>query len=553
MGAALVALPMSFQAASNWLPVQLWLHRGTFGRLDPVLGYDIGFYIFTLPLIDDMASWLLVLLALSAAASIAIYILGGRLGVTPRAGLFAAPGPRQHLAILAAVAFLVIAFDTWFTPARELLSPSGLIFGASYTDVAVRIPAARVQFAVALLCAALALVAARRSLGPMVAAIALYVLTAIGAGVIAGAVQRFVVSPNEQARETPYMTYNIAATQQAFGLDHVEERELSGDATLSFSDIAKNADTLTNVRLWDHQPLLDTFGQLQEIRPYYDFSSVDNDRYIINGDYRQVMLSARELNSQALSNRTWINEHLTFTHGYGLTLGPVNQVTGEGLPVLFVKDLPPVSTADLVVTEPRIYFGELSNDYVFVGTNAPEFDYPRGDDNVTSHYQGRRRRRRGLLLAEAALRIALPIAAGALQQRPRAGTRVLYHRRIDERLERIAPFLHYEGDPYHRGVRRAAVLDGGCLYDLRQISVLDAGRGRAELHPQLRSRSWWTPTTARRRSTWRTRPIQSRRRSRASSRGFSSRSTPCPPACARTSATRTGCSRCRRRCSPRTT
>ena len=223
----MVALPMSFQAASNWLPVQLWLHRGSFGRLDPILGYDIGFYIFTLPLIDDITSWLLVLLALSAAASIAIYVLGGRLGVTPRAGLFVAPGPRQHLAILAAVAFLVLAVDTWFTPARELLSPSGLIFGASYTDVAVRIPAARVQFAVALLCAALALVAARRSLGPMVAAIALYVLTAIGAGVIAGAVQRFVVSPNEQARETPYMTYNIAATQQAYGLDHVEERELT--------------------------------------------------------------------------------------------------------------------------------------------------------------------------------------------------------------------------------------------------------------------------------------------------------------------------------------
>ena len=236
---------------------------------------------------------------------------------------------------------------------------------------------------------------------------------------IAGAVQRFVVSPNEQARETPYMTYNIAATQQAFGLDHVEERELSGDATLSFRDIAINADTLTNVRLWDHQPLLDTFGQLQEIRPYYDFSSVDNDRYVINGVYRQVMLSARELNSQALSNRTWINEHLTFTHGYGLTLGPVNQVTGEGLPVLFVKDLPPVSTADLVVTEPRIYFGELSNDYVFVGTSAPRVRLPARRRQRHVPLSGPRRRRGGLLLAKAAVRLSLPVAAGALQQRPR--------------------------------------------------------------------------------------------------------------------------------------
>src|SRR5262249_42563413 len=190
---------------------------------------------------------------------------------------------------------------------------------------------------------------------------AFYVAIAIGAGVVAGVFQRFVVVPNEQAREISYMANNIAATQRAYGLDQVEERELTGDATLGAGDITANSDTLSNVRLWDHQPLLDTFGQLQEIRPYYDFSSVDNDRYVVNGDYRQVMLSARELNSQALSNRTWINEHLTFTHGYGLTLGPVNQVTGEGLPVLFVKDLPPVSTADLVVTEPRIYFGELSN------------------------------------------------------------------------------------------------------------------------------------------------------------------------------------------------
>ena len=135
-------------------------------------------------------------------------------------------------------------------------------------------------------------------------------------------------------------------------------------------DITRNLPTLRNVRLWDHRPLLDTFSQLQEIRPYYDFVSVDNDRYIVGGEYRQVMLSARELNSEALSNRTWINEHLTFTHGYGLTLGPVNQVTSEGLPVLFVKDLPPVSTADLTIAEPRFYFGEMSSDYVFVGTRA---------------------------------------------------------------------------------------------------------------------------------------------------------------------------------------
>ena len=158
----------------------------------------------------------------------------------------------------------------------------------------------------------------------------------------------------------------------------VVERQLSGEATLTPADIERNAATFDNVPLWNDQPLLDTFGQIQEIRTYYDFVSVDNDRYVIDGEYRQIMLSAREMNSAALPSGTWINERLTFTHGYGLTLGPVNEVTHVGLPVLFIKDLPLTSTVDLKVTQPAIYFGELSNDHVFVKTRTQEFDYPRG-------------------------------------------------------------------------------------------------------------------------------------------------------------------------------
>ena len=218
------------------------------------------------------------------------------------------------------------------------------------------------------------------SLWPLPAAVALYAVTALAGSGYAAAVQRFIVAPNEQVKETPFIEHNIAATRRAFGLDRIEERELSGDAELTRSDIDANAATLKNVRLWDHQPLLDTFGQIQEIRTYYDFVSVDNDRYVIDGESRQVMLSARELNTASLPSRTWINERLTFTHGYGLTLGPVNQVTPEGLPVLFIKNLPPESSVDLRVTEPSIYFGERSNDYVFVKTQAREFHYPKGDD-----------------------------------------------------------------------------------------------------------------------------------------------------------------------------
>ncbi len=176
---------------------------------------------------------------------------------------------------------------------------------------------------------------------------ALYAVVLLGGEGYASLLQRFAVTPNEQVRETPFMEYNIAATREAFALDRVEERELRGEATLTRKDIEANRGTLDNVRLWDHQPLLETFGQIQEIRTYYDFVSVDNDRYQINGQNRQVMLSVRELNPAALPNRTWVNERLVFTHGHGLTLGPVNQVTSEGLPVLFVRDLPPVTTVDL--------------------------------------------------------------------------------------------------------------------------------------------------------------------------------------------------------------
>lgn len=194
---------------------------------------------------------------------------------------------------------------------------------------------------------------------PVIAAVSLYVVVAIGGAVAAAGVQRFVIAPNEQVRETPFIRHNIEATRRAFALDAIEERELSGDVLLTRADIEANGATLGNVRLWDHQPLLQTFGQMQEIRTYYDFVSVHNDRYPINGEYRQIMLSARELNSESLPNRNWINERLTFTHGYGVTLGPVNQVTPEGLPVLFIKALPPQSSVDLRVDEPSIYYGQL--------------------------------------------------------------------------------------------------------------------------------------------------------------------------------------------------
>ena len=261
--------------------------------------------------------------------------------------------------------------------------------------------------------------------------------------------------------------------------------ELSGDALLTRADIDANAATLGNVRLWDHQPLLQTFAQIQEIRTYYDFVSVHNDRYTIDGEYRQIMLSARELNSESLPNRNWINERLTFTHGYGLTLGPVNQVTPEGLPVLFIKDLPPQSSVDLRVEEPAIYFGQLSNDYVFVGTKAREFHYPKGEDNVYTTYEGSG----GVPVSSLFRRLLFSARFRSfkvlLSDDITTESRVLFHRRLSDRVKRIAPFLQYDPDPY-------LVISNGRLFWVqdayttsRRYPYSDAGGRRDELHQEF--------------------------------------------------------------------
>ncbi|MGE3844694.1 MAG: UPF0182 family protein, partial [Vicinamibacterales bacterium] len=295
-------------------------------------------------------------------------------------------------------------------------------------------------------CGIAQLVAARPWL--LVGSAVLYLGVSIGGSAYAALMQRFIVAPNEQEKETPFIVHNIEATREAFGLGSVTQREASGDALLSRADIERNAATLRNVPLWDHQPLLDTFGQIQEIRTYYDFVSVHNDRYIIDGDYRQILLSARELNSASLPNRTWINERLTFTHGYGVTLGPVNQVTAEGLPVLFIKNLPPESSVDLRVDEPSIYFGELSNDHVFVNTGTPEFHYPRGDDNVTTSYKGEG----GIVLDGWFRKLLFAVRFGSkdvlFSQNLTPDSRVLIYRRVQDRVRKIAPFLTYEDDRY---------------------------------------------------------------------------------------------------------
>ena len=447
--AAIAALLMASFASARWADWLFFWSWTPFGATDPILGWDIGFFVFRLPFLQFLYQIALGLVVLSTAGVVATHVFAGNVGVDATDGFFAHRSAVQHLSALAAALFLVLAFGAWLDVPALLTGSSRILQGASYVDANARIPALRVLMAVSLVAALLA--AAQpflRGYRPLASAFGLYLAVWIGGALYPAAVQRFVVAPNEQVRETPFIAHNIAATRAAFALDQVEERQLTGDAILTRAAIDDNRATLGNVPLWNHQPLLDTFGQLQEIRTYYDFVSVDNDRYRIDGEYRQIMLSARELNSESLPSRTWINERLTFTHGYGLTLGPVNQVTPEGLPVLFIKDLPPQSTVDLAVTQPALYFGELSNDHVFVGTATEEFDYPRGDDNVFASYEGTG----GVPLGGFFRRLLFAIRFGStdtlLSPALTSESRVLMHRRIEERVARIAPFLTFDRDPY---------------------------------------------------------------------------------------------------------
>ena len=451
LGAGLVlAALIGLFVAGRWQDWLAWRFGVPFGVADPILGRDVAFYVFSLPflrLVHRVAQALVVLAALSAGA---IYLLTGNLTSGFPARLSMSTAARRHLALLAAAFFLLLAWGAWLQRTEHLIESSGLIHGASYSDVYGRMPAALLLMIVALAGAALAAWQAFHIRNwPIPFSIALYALVSIGGEVYGSMLQRFIVTPNEQVRETPFIEHNIAATRRAFGLEGVEERPLSGDALLTRDDIAKNAATLENVRLWDHQPLLETFGQIQEIRTYYDFVSVDNDRYVINGALRQVMLSARELNSASLPNRTWVNERLTFTHGYGLTLGPVNQVTSEGLPVLFVRDLPPQSTVDLKIDEPSIYFGERSSDYAIVRTRTREFHYPRGDDNVFTQYDGTG----GVSLGSFWRKLVFALRLGSYQivlsDDIGPESRILFNRNIRERITALAPFLRFlDQDPY---------------------------------------------------------------------------------------------------------
>ena len=446
-----LALLFGLGAAGGWLGVLQFLHRTPFGVTDPVFGRDVGYYVFTVPVIAGVIGLCTAVTTLTLLATGALYVLRRDIIVFRRQVTVEASA-RLHLAGLVALLFLLVALRAYFVRLPGLLySTTGPLVGASYADLHAQLAGLRLAGLAAVAGAALVLWAARshRLARNTLLAVGLYFgVSLLGVALYPTLVQKLVVAPNELVKETPQLASHIAATRRAWGLDSVVTRDLTGEAGLTERDIQANRPTIDNVRLWDRDPLLQTFGQLQEIRTYYDFVSVDDDRYWIDGQYRQVLLSPRELNPASLPTRTFINERLTFTHGMGLTLGPVNQVTPEGLPVLFIKDLPPASSVSLRVTRPELYFGELTDSWVFARTHQREFDYPSGDENIFTSYEGTGGVRVGSFLRRLVLATYLGSLKVLLSSDITSDSRAMYFRNIRVRARTALPFLSFDGDPY---------------------------------------------------------------------------------------------------------
>jgi uncharacterized membrane protein (UPF0182 family) len=450
-GALFVSAITALIASAQWLPVLTALHAVPVGQTDPLFGRDIGFYLFRLPAVSGALTALVVLTGVSLVTAALLYGTRGAFVLAPRRAVVD-PRAARHLGALLALLLLLFGIELWFVDSSALLySTTGPLVGASYADVHVLLRGIRVSAVTSVLAAALVLYGVWRQRLLAFAVVALVGYAAVGItfrGLLPAAEQKFVIAPNELARERPYLQQHIVATRRAWRLDSVVTRDLVGDVQLSIADIRANAPTIDNVRLWERDLLKQTLGQLQEIRTYYDFVTVNDDRYVVDGRYRQVHLSARELNTAKLPTRNFINERLTFTHGMGIAMAPVNQVTSEGLPVLFVKDLPPVSTVSIKVTRPQIYYGELTTSYVFVGTGQKEFDYPAGDKNVYTNYTGRGGVPVGSFLRRALYAWQLGSTDILLSSYLSRDARILYRRNIGQRAAAALPFLKFDAEPY---------------------------------------------------------------------------------------------------------
>ena len=448
-GSFLLSLIVGFQGSTRWSDYLLFTHAVPFGTEDPLFKRDLGFYVFRFPFMAYAQGWFSSSLMMILLLCAVLYFYRQGLRIDPQ-GIFVDRAPRRHLAILGGIYLFLMSWSYYLDLYRLLYSTRGVVFGAVYADVYAKLPALWILLVLSLVAGGLLMIAGFRRgwFLPGLALGSLITVHLVGGSIIPDMLHRFQVAPNEIMMERPYIQHNIQATRFAYSLHRIDSEEFPAADDLTLADLAKNELTIKNIRLWEHRPLLATYQQLQQIRTYYNFVDVDNDRYIIDGAYRQIMLSPRELSYKNLPSRIWINEHLTYTHGYGVTLGPVSRISKEGLPEFFIKDIPPIATTNIVVKRPEIYYGEIPNDYVFVKTKALEFDYPAGAENVYTNYQGKGGVPIGSFLHKLAFATYFGSLKIILSNDITAESRIMYLRQIEQRVKKITPFIAYDDDPY---------------------------------------------------------------------------------------------------------
>ncbi len=454
--AILVGAASAIGMAADWTTFVLWWQGPqAAGPTDPVFGRPMAFYLLTLPAWQVLATWLTTLALIALAAAIIYFLMSsGERALNSVRGLVSLGDRYGGLSLALGVLLAVLAWRVYLGRFDQLFHSGPTFSGAGYTDVHILLPGLLIVIGALVLGALVAFVNAVRPRRLVWLAVSVVMPIVVYAGVIVVAwyVNGFIVKPNELDRETPYIKHNIAFTQQGFGLAGIDQQSFPADAGVDALNAPGNAVTLDNVRLWDWRALQDTLRQIQAIRTYYDFPDIDIDRYRIGGQERQMMVAARELNLTRLpeSSRNWINEKLIYTHGYGVTMNPVNGFTSEGLPDLILSDMPVLSTSpDVQVTRPEIYFGQETTSDVYVRTRQREFNYPQGESNSYTTYQGKT----GIPIGSMWRRLLIAIDRGDLSKLPFSDditpdSLLLMRRELGERLITIAPFLAYDPDPY---------------------------------------------------------------------------------------------------------
>lgn len=466
-------------SAAHWNDILQFIYGTSFHSADPLFHKDISFYIFRLPMYETIYNLVFTLLIIFTFATVLLYVItaarshhsnsgsgfggsifgmGRRINIIPFREIIEYGGRR--IAYFGSAIFIMISIGFIFNNYDLVYSSRGVAFGASYTDIHVNLLFNEIMVVISIIAAISIFYALyKKKLKLFAWVIGAMVLTFIAQGITEFAVEKFIVSPNAIEKEKTYIGYNIQYTRAAYGLDKVEEKDFPAEQNLTQADLQNNKTTIDNIRVNDFEPALEVYNQLQGIKQYYKFNDVDIDRYKINGKYTQVFVAARELDQSKLdgSSKTWQNEHLYYTHGYGVAMSPVNTVTDEGQPDLIIKDIPPVSSVDVKVDKPQIYFGEMTDDYIITNTNIKELDYPSsGSDNKETVYDGKA----GIAL-NGLNRLLFMLDKGSmnfiLSQDIKSDSKLIMNRNIKDRVEKIAPFLVYDNDPY-------IVINGGKLY-----------------------------------------------------------------------------------------